>query len=121
VSFAEILVCALRGAIFIINPKNVFHVVIVVSLQVLYLADVLYISEGFMLLDTIIDHALLHLFCLSGTCTKPFLSMDNCFGEMALEPVSDMRKRIFWLDLGAYLELALNRFCQSTIVSGKWL
>ena len=58
-----------------------------------------------MLLVTIIDHALIHLFCLSGTCSEPFLSKHNCIGEMALEPDSDMRKKDiigisvrFWLD-----------------------
>jgi hypothetical protein len=53
-----------------------------------------------MLLNTIIDHALLHLFCLSGTCSESFLSKDNDLFGNALEPVPDMRKRIFWLDFG---------------------
>ena len=115
VLFAENLVCPLMGAIYTIKPKNVFLALCAVSLLPLLLAVALYISEGFMSLNSIIEPVtkngflapsavgllplllavalyisesfmllitIILIFCLSGTCSEPFLFKDNFFLEM---------------------------------------
>jgi len=115
VPFAENLVWTLLGVIYTIKPKNVFHAPSAVSLLPLLLVVALYISEGFMFLNSIIEpvtkngfHApsavgllplllavalyisesfmllitIILIFCLSGTCSEPFLFKDNFFLEM---------------------------------------
>jgi hypothetical protein len=51
----EMLAFALKGADFIGNQKNGYHVLIVVSLHPLLVADAQFMSEAIMLPNTIID------------------------------------------------------------------
>jgi hypothetical protein len=53
--FAIILAFALKGADFIGNQKNGYHVLIVISLHPLFVADVQIMSEVIMLFSIIID------------------------------------------------------------------